>query len=91
MDFVKAAFDFLSSIWSFVLALFEFLINFVTSITEVFNFISSFVFKIPTILMTIYNYLPDFMQFGLFIVTAVIVFVFVLKIIVMLKDATTKK
>lgn len=91
MDFVKAAYDFLNSIWSFVLALFEFLINFVTSITEVFNFISSFVFKIPTILMTIFNYLPDFMQFGLLIIISTLLFVFVLKIILIIKDVTVSK
>lgn len=90
MDFVKAALEFLESIWSFVLALFEFLTDFLSSINKVFDFIVSFIFKLPTLLLNIFSYLPDFMKDGLYIVIVSIVFVLVIKIILLFKNTTTK-
>lgn len=90
MDFVNLALKFLGSIWSFIVALVNFLISIITSLDKVFDYIISIVFEIPTILMTIFNYLPDFMQLGFLVITVAIVFVLVLKIIRLVRESLAK-
>lgn len=90
MDFVNLALKFLGSIWSFIVALVNFLISIITSLDKVFDYIISIVFEIPTILMTIFNYLPDFMQLGFLVITVSIVFVLVLKIIRLVRESLAK-
>lgn len=90
MDIVSLALDFLSKIWSFIVALFDFLINTLSSINKVFDYIVSFIFELPTLLMTIFNYLPDFMQVGFLIITVAILLVFVLKIIRIFRESLAK-
>ena len=90
MDIVSLALDFLGKIWSFIVALFEFLINIISSIDKVFNYIVSYIFELPTLLMTIFNYLPDFMQTGFLIIIVGILFVFVMKIIKIFREALAK-
>ncbi len=90
MDFVNLALKFLGSIWSFIVALVNFLISIITSLDKVFDYIISIVFEIPTILMTIFNYLPDFMQLGFLVITVSIVFVLVLKIIRLIRESLAK-
>ena len=62
----------------------------VSSIDKVFNYIVSYIFELPTLLMTIFNYLPDFMQTGFLVITFAILFVFVLKIIRIFREALAK-
>lgn len=88
MDIIQAAASFLGSIWSFILALFEFLGNSVVNIDKVFNYLSSIVFGIPTILMNLFNNLPEFIRSGILVVSVCIVFVLILKIIKIIRDAT---
>lgn len=90
MDFVNLALKFLGSIWSFIVALVNFLISIITSLDKVFDYIVSIVFEIPTILMSIFNYLPDFMQLGFLVITISIVFVLVLKIIRLVRESLAK-
>lgn len=90
MDFVILSLDFLSRIWSFIVALFDFLINILSSINKVFDYIVSFVFELPTLLMTIFNYLPDFMQLGFLVIIVAILLVFVLKIIRIFRESLAK-
>lgn len=90
MDIVNLALDFLGKIWSFIVALFEFLINILSSINKVFDYIVSYIFELPTLLMTIFNYLPDFMQVGFLVITVAILFVFVMKIIKIFREAFAK-
>lgn len=88
MDIIQSASAFLGSIWNFILALFEFLGNSVVNIDKVFNYLSSIVFDIPTILMNLFNNLPEFIRSGILVVSVCIVFVLVLKIIKTIRDAT---
>lgn len=90
MDFVNLALKFLGSIWSFIVALVEFLISILFSLDKVFDYIVSIVFEIPTILMSIFNYLPDFMQLGFLVITISIIFVLVLKIIRLVRESLAK-
>jgi len=90
MDFVNLSLDFLSRIWSFIVALFDFLISILSSINKVFDYIVSFIFELPTLLMTIFNYLPDFMQVGFLVITVAILLVFVLKIIRIFRESLAK-
>lgn len=90
MDFVNLALKFLGSIWSFIVALVNFLISIITSLDKLFDYIISIVFEIPTILMSIFNYLPDFMQVGFLAITIAIVFVLVLKIIRLVRESLAK-
>lgn len=88
MDFVIAANDFLQSIWSFILALFKFLVNSIPNITNVFDYIVGYVFELPNIILTIFNSLPDFMQLGFRVMFNCIIFMFILKIIKIIRDVT---
>lgn len=90
MDFVNLALKFLGSIWSFIVALVNFLISIITSLDKLFDYIISIVFEIPTILMSIFNYLPDFMQVGFLAITIAIVFVLTLKIIRLVRESLAK-
>lgn len=90
MDFINIALDFLGKIWSFIVALFEFLGSILSSITKVFDYIVSYIFELPTLLMSIFNYLPDFMQAGFLLMTIAIVFVFVLKLIRIFRESLAK-
>ena len=90
MDFVNVALDFLGKIWSFIVALFDFLVNILSSINKVFDYIVSYIFELPTLIMTIFNYLPDFMQVGFLVITVAILFVFVMKIIKIFREAFAK-
>lgn len=90
MDFVNLALKFLGSIWSFIVALVNFLISIITSLDKVFDYIVSIVFEIPTILMSIFNYLPEFMQLGFLVITVAIVFVLTLKIIRLVRESLAK-
>ena len=90
MDFVNLALKFLGSIWSFIVALVNFLISILTSLDKLFDYIISIVFEIPTILMSIFNYLPDFMQVGFLAITIAIVFVLTLKIIRLVRESLAK-
>ena len=90
MDFVNVATNFLGKIWTFVVALFEFLTDSISGITKLFDYIVSVVFELPTLLMTIFNYLPDFMQVGLLVITVAILFVFVMKIIRIFRESLAK-
>lgn len=90
MDFVNLALKFLSSIWSFIVALIEFLTRILFSLDKLFDYIISIVFEIPTILMSIFSYLPDFMQVGFLAITIAIVFVLVLKIIRLVRESLAK-
>lgn len=88
MDFVIAANDFLQSVWSFILSLFKFLGNSISSITTVFDYIVGYVFELPTIILNIFNSLPDFMRLGFSVMFNCIIFIFVLKIIKIIRDIT---
>lgn len=90
MDFVNVATNFLGKIWTFVVALFEFLTDSISGITKLFDYIVSVVFELPTLLMTIFNYLPDFMQVGFLVITVAILFVFILKIIRIFRESLAK-
>lgn len=88
MDIVQAAASFLGSIWNFILGAFEFLGNSIVNIDKLFNYLASVVFGIPTILMKLFNNLPEFLRSGVLVVSVCIVFVLILKIIKTVRDAT---
>ena len=76
------------SIFNFIILLFDFLVNNIANITKVFNYITTYVFEIPTIILTIFNNLPDFMQLGFQVVFSSIIFIFILKILKIIRDVT---
>lgn len=88
MDLVSVASEFLSSVWSFIVSLFEFLVSNLEFFNDIVRYLVNIVFKIPTLLMSIFNHLPDFMQTGFLVMTSAVIFVLVLKIIKTIRDAT---
>lgn len=86
MDFLDTASEFLSSIFNFIILLFDFLVNNITNITKIFDYITTYVFEIPTIVLSVFNNLPDFMQLGFQVIFGSVIFIFVLKIIKIIRD-----
>ena len=90
MDFISIGLKFLSAIWSFVVALFNFLLDILSYIDLLFDYIVSIVLRLPSVLLTMYLYLPDFMQVGFLVITIAIVLVLVLKIIKLFRQSIAK-
>lgn len=88
MDFLETASSFLFMIWDFIVQLFTFLTNSGAKTIEFFKFLFSVVLEIPYMLLTVFNNLPDFMQLGISIVFHGVLFIFILKIIKIIRDVT---
>lgn len=88
MDFFNTASKFLFIVWEFVLKFFDYLVNISFDIKEFFNFIFSVVLELPSMFITIFNNLPDFMCDGLSFAFTGISIIFILKIVKMIRDIT---